>query len=85
LSALAELYNIYKNNHQLLNFEMENVEITSETLEIAIEKYRIGSLSGVEFREFQRSYIEAVKRLMSASYNAKVSEIGLQLLSGKLK
>jgi outer membrane protein TolC len=85
LSALAELYNIYKNNHQLLNFEMENVEITSETLEIAIEKYRIGSLSGVEFREFQRSYIETVKRLMSASYNAKVSEIGLQLLSGKLK
>jgi outer membrane protein TolC len=85
LSALAELYNIYKNNHTLLDFEMENVEITSETLEIALEKYRIGSLSGVEFREFQRSYIEAVKRLMNASYQAKVSEIGLQLLSGKLK
>jgi outer membrane protein TolC len=85
LSALAELYNIYKNNHKLLDFEMENVEITSETLDIAIEKYRIGSLSGVEFREFQRAYIEAVKRLMNASYQAKVSEIGLQLLSGKLK
>jgi outer membrane protein TolC len=85
LSALAELYNIYKNNHKLLDFEMENVEITSEPLEIAIEKYRIGSLSGVEFREFQRAYIEAVKRLMNASYQAKVSEIGLQLLSGKLK
>jgi len=85
LSALVELYNIYKNNHQLLSFEMENVEITSETLEIALEKYRIGSLSGVEFREFQRAYIEAVKRLLNASYNAKVSEIGLQLLSGKLK
>jgi outer membrane protein TolC len=85
LSSLAELYNIYKNNHTLLNFEMENVGITSETVDIAIEKYRIGSLSGVEFREFQRSYIEAVKRLMNASYQAKVSEIGLQLLSGKLK
>jgi outer membrane protein TolC len=85
LSSLAELYNIYKNNHTLLSFEMENVEITSETLEIALEKYRIGSLSGVEFREFQRSYIETVKRLMNASYQAKVSEIGLQLLSGKLK
>ncbi|MCL2168107.1 MAG: TolC family protein [Lentimicrobiaceae bacterium] len=85
LSALAELYNVYKNNHTLLNFEMENVEITSETVDIAIEKYRIGTLSGVEFREFQRAYIEAVKRLMNASYQAKVSEIGLQLLSGKLK
>ena len=85
LSALTELYNVYKSNHKLLDFEMENVEITSETLNIAIEKYRIGSLSGVEFREFQRAYIEAVKRLMNASYQAKVSEIGLQLLSGKLK
>ena len=85
MSALAELYNIYKNNHKLLGFEMENVDITSETLEIAIEKYRIGTLSGIEFREFQRSYIEAVKRLMNASYQAKVSEISLQLLSGKLK
>jgi outer membrane protein TolC len=85
LSALAELFNIYKNNHKLLDFEMENVDITSETLEIAIEKYRIGTLSGVEFREFQRAYIESVKRLMNASYQAKVSEIGLQLLSGKLK
>jgi len=85
LSSLAELYNIYKNNHQLLNFETENVEITSETLDIAIEKYRIGSLSGVEFREFQRAYIESVTRLMNASYQAKVSEIGLQLLSGKFK
>jgi outer membrane protein TolC len=85
LNVLAELYNIYKNNHKLLGFEMENVDITSETLEIAIEKYRIGTLSGVEFREFQRSYIESVKRLMNASYQAKVSEIGLQLLSGKLK
>ena len=85
LSALAELFNIYKNNHTLLAFEMENVDIASETLEMALEKYRIGSLSGVEFREFQRSYIEAVKRLMNASYQAKVSEIGLQLLSGKLK
>lgn len=85
LSALAELYNVYRNNHTLLNFEMENVAIASETVDIAIEKYRIGSLSGVEFREFQRSYIESVKRLLSASYQAKVSEIGLQLLSGKLK
>jgi len=85
LSSLAELYNIYQNNLQLLEFEKQNIEITKETLDAAIEKYRIGSLSGLEFREFQRSYIEAVKRLMNASYQAKVSEIGLLLMSGKLK
>jgi outer membrane protein TolC len=85
LSSLAELYNIYQNNLQLLEFEKQNIEIAKESLDAAIEKYRIGSLSGLEFREFQRSYIEAVKRLMNASYQAKVSEIGLLLMSGKLK
>jgi outer membrane protein TolC len=85
LSGLAELYNIYQNNLLLLDFENQNIEITKESLESAIDKYRIGSLSGLEFREFQRSYIEAVKRLMNSSYQAKVSEIGLLLMSGKLK
>jgi outer membrane protein TolC len=85
LSSLAELYNIYQNNLLLLDFENQNIEIAKESLEAAIDKYRIGSLSGLEFREFQRSYIEAVKRLMNSSYQAKVSEIGLLLMSGKLK
>jgi outer membrane protein TolC len=85
LSGLAELYNIYQNNLLLLDFENQNIEIAKESLESAIDKYRIGSLSGLEFREFQRSYIEAVKRLLNSSYQAKVSEIGLLLMSGKLK
>ena len=85
LSGLAELYNIYQNNLLLLEFENQNIEIAKESLEAAIDKYRIGSLSGLEFREFQRSYIEAVKRLMNSSYQAKVSEIGLLLMSGNLK
>ena len=85
LSSLAELYTIYQNNLLLLEFENQNIEIAIESLDAAIDKYRIGSLSGLEFREFQRSYIEAVKRLMNSSYQAKVSEIGLLLMSGRLK
>ena len=85
LSYLAELYNIYQNNLLLLDFENQNIEVARESLDAAIDKYRIGSLSGLEFREFQRSYIEAVKRLMNSSYQAKVSEIGLLLMSGRLK
>jgi outer membrane protein TolC len=85
LGSLAELYNIYQNNLLLLEFENQNIEIAVESLDAAIDKYRIGSLSGLEFREFQRSYIEAVKRLLNSSYQAKVSEIGLLLMSGNLK
>jgi outer membrane protein TolC len=85
LSSIAELHSIYQTSFNLLGIESQNLEITSGTLESALEKYRIGSLSGLEFREFQRSYIDAVQRLMSTSYQAKISEIGLMLLSGGLK
>jgi len=85
LSSLAGLYNIYQNNLLLLDFENQNIEIARESLDAAIDKYRIGSLSGLEFREFQRSYIEAIKRLLNSSYQAKISEIGLLLMSGNLK
>jgi len=50
-----------------------------------LEKYKIGSLSGIEFREFQRSYIDAVDRKLSAIYQAKVSELSLLLLSGEIR
>jgi len=85
LSNLAELFVSYQNNHQLLAFEVQNLEVTYQTLQSAIERYRIGSLSGLEFRDFQRSYIDAVTRKMTATYQAKISEIAILLLAGKLK
>ena len=85
LSNLAELFASYQNNHQLLAFEVQNMEVTYETLQSAIERYRIGTLSGLEFRDFQRSYIDALTRKMTAAYQAKVSEIAILLLAGKLK
>ena len=42
-------------------------------------------LSGIEFREFQRSYIDAVDRKLSAIYQAKVSELSLLLVSGEIR
>jgi outer membrane protein TolC len=67
-----------------VNFERENAMVAEENLDAALEKYKLGSLSGIEFREFQRSYLDAVNRRLSALYEAKVSELTLQLISGKI-
>lgn len=82
---LAQLYNTYENNLQIVSFEKESAHVAFENLDAAIEKYKLGTLSGIEFREFQRSYIDAVDRELSAVYQAKVSELSLLLISGDIK
>ncbi len=82
---LAQLYNTYENNLQIVSFEKESAAVAFENLDAALEKYKLGTLSGIEFREFQRSYIDAVDREVTAVFQAKVSELSLLLISGELK
>ena len=81
---LAQLYNTYENNLKIVDFESESAYVAYENLDAALQKYKLGSLSGIEFREFQRSYIDAVNRKLSAIYQAKVSELSLLLISGQI-
>ena len=84
LGELDLLYNSYRNNITVTYFETESAEVARKSLEIAMERYRLGSLSGLEFREYQNKYLDAINRRLTALYQAKVSEIGLRLLSGEL-
>jgi len=84
LGDLDLLYNTYRNSIIVTWFETESAEVARNSLEIAMERYRLGSLSGLEFREYQNKYLDAINRRLSALYQAKVSEIGLRLLAGEL-
>lgn len=84
-SDLAQLYNSYENSLLMVSFESESAEVAYETLQAAMERYRLGDLSGIEFREFQRSYVSAVTRKLTAEFQAKTAEISLMLLSGGLR
>ncbi len=83
-SELYQLYNVYINNLRLIGFEDENREAAYLNLDAAMEKYRLGSLSGIEFRDIQLSYLDASDRRLKAIYQAKISEITLHLLAGEL-
>jgi outer membrane protein TolC len=83
-SDLRQLYNLYTNNLRLIAFEEESRESAYLNLEAAMEKYRLGSLSGIEFRDYQLSYLDASNRKMNTLYQAKVSEITLLLIAGNL-
>lgn len=84
LGELDLLYNTYLNNRIVANFEAQSAEVARASLEIAMERYRLGSLSGLEFREYQNNYLNAINRRLTALYQAKISEIGLRLLAGEL-
>ncbi len=83
-SAMAQLFNTYRKNFRMIAFEEESSQAAMANLEAAMVMYRLGTMSGVEFREIQRSYLEAEERKLDAIYNAKISEINLIYLSGRI-
>ena len=83
MSDLITTYNVYLNNLRLVEMETHNLDVAYETLEIALERYRLGALSGIELREVQKSLLEAEERLLSVQYQAKLAEISLMQISGR--
>ena len=80
----CDLWNAYTNNLELLNLEKQNVVTAMENMEIAMERYMLGDLSGIEMREAQKSLLDAEERLLAAEYDTKVCEISLLQISGKV-
>ena len=84
----SDLYNIwqaYRNNLQVLDLEKENLVTARLNYEIAMERYMLGDLSGIEMREAQKSLLNAEERLLTASYNTKLCEISLLQISGQVQ
>jgi outer membrane protein TolC len=80
---LANMWMAYQNNLKLINLEKENLEKAHEYYDIAIERYRLGDLSGLELREAQNSLLNAEERLLQAQFNTKLCEISLLQISGQ--
>ncbi len=81
---LITMFFAYQNNLLLLKLEEQNLKTAGENLEIALERYKLGSLSGLELREVQQSLLEAEERLLSVQYETKLAEISLLQISGKV-
>jgi outer membrane protein TolC len=80
----ATMWMAYQNNIGLTTLEKENLVAAHKNYEIAMERYKLGNLSGVELREAQNSLLEAEERLLQAQYNTKLCEISLMQISGQV-
>lgn len=81
---LLTVFYAYENNLRLVKMEMENLDVARENLEIAMERYRLGALSGIELREVQKSLLDAEERLISIKYQTKLAEISLLQIAGRI-
>jgi len=81
---LLTIYFAYENNMRLLKLEEQNLSVARENLEIALARYKLGSLAGLELREVQKSLLDAEERLISVQYQTKIAEVSLFQISGRI-
>jgi outer membrane protein len=81
---LARARDEYGNAMQMLGLERDNLETARQTLDMAMERLRLGSITALDLRAVQEKFVAAETRLTEARYEAKRAETQLLLLAGRL-
>ena len=77
-------YQNYLNAIEILRGEEENMRIAKQSIEIAMERYRLSRSTVLELKQIQQGYEAAVTRAVNAKFDAKTAEIEMMRLSGAL-
>ncbi len=81
---LSQAFTQYRNALTLVGLQALNYQLAAQNVEIAYERYRVGNSTAIEFRDVQRSLVQAQTSLIDAEYTAKAAEIELLRLSSTI-
>ena len=84
ISELSTAFQTYLTNLELIDLEVTNEAIAEQNLSITVDKFRIGTITTLEFRTAQLNYINSKVRYSNAQFQAKLSEIALRELAGNI-
>jgi outer membrane protein TolC len=70
----------YNSLMQSAQLEEQNIKTARLSNEIVLERYKLGTISALEFRQNQVNYLNAQTRLSDAQYRAKLAEANLLLM-----
>mgnify|MGYP001007016800 FL=1 len=83
-TQLSTAFQTYLTNLELIGLEENNEAIARQNLEIKLDKFKIGTITTLDFRTAQLNYVNAKVRYSNAQYEAKLSEIALKELAGNI-
>jgi outer membrane protein len=83
-SQLNTAFASYTTNLALIKVESKNLQLAEQNLDITLSKYKIGTITPIEFRTAQQNYLDAQVRYSNALYSTKINEITLAALAGNL-
>lgn len=83
-SQLSMAFQSYQTYLELSKVEKTNVEIAKQNLDITLAKFKIGTITPIEYRTAQLNYVNAIVRFNNAQFQSKLYEISLKELSGTL-
>jgi outer membrane protein TolC len=75
----------YTTNLELSKVEAQNLKIAEQNLDITLAKFKIGTITPIEFRTAQQNFLDAKVRYSNALYLTKLHEITLKELAGNLR
>ena len=84
-NEFVQAANEHKADLQILILEQSNSAIAKTNADIALQQFKIGSITDVDFRETQVKAINAESALLITIFQTKVLETQLLRLSGNLK
>lgn len=83
-AQIGQLYSAYLSGLELIKVGQANVELARKSLEISLEKYRLGTITPLEIREAQRNYLNATGVFYDAEYQVKAAETTLKQITGNI-
>ena len=84
LNELNNLYQTHTNNLYIFEVQVKNLETNKINFERNLEKYNLGQLSSIQFRDAQLKLQRAELQKNSSKYNTKLSELALMKISGQI-
>jgi outer membrane protein TolC len=74
----------YQNKLFVLQTQQKNVQTNTDNFNRTEERFKLGQITSIEFRQAQLNLINAVNAKNAAKYETKLSELQLLQLSGEL-
>lgn len=83
-TELANTWAEYTNQLMILNSEKINLSISEQNFLKTNERYNLGQVTSIDFRQAQLNLINSKVNLINAKFAAKIAEIQLKKLEGNL-